>query len=134
MAKFRAGQGLQRNRREGATVTRSRRETLILTLPPDPGLARLGGVVALHFLRLNGAGAAAARRGARAVTRRCLALLKVAGRPAARGAGRGGRPVVLTLSSRAGELEVFGRPAADGSRSRLVRVLASAPLREGAGS
>ncbi len=116
-------------------MTRSRRETLVLTLPPDPGLARLGGVVTLHFLRLNGAGLAAARRGARAVEKRCQALLRAAGRPTAGGAaGRGGRPVVLTLSAAAGALEVFGRPGADGTRSRLVRVLACAPLRERAGS
>ena len=53
-------------------------ETLILTLPPDPALARLTRLATLHFLRQNGVKALDARRKARAVEQRSKALLRTA--------------------------------------------------------
>ena len=80
----------------------SRRERLVLTLPPDPGLARLTGLVTLCFLRQNGVGVAEASKGARTVERRCRVTL--------RGARRTARALVLVLAAGARALEATGRP------------------------
>jgi len=53
-------------------------ETLVLSLPPDPALARLTRLATLHFLRQNGVKALDARRKARAVEERSKTLLRTA--------------------------------------------------------
>jgi hypothetical protein len=55
-------------------------EKLILSLPPDPALARLTRLATLHFLRQNGVKALDARRKARAVEQRSKTLLRTAAR------------------------------------------------------
>jgi len=98
-------------------VTVRRLETLVLTLPADPDLARLTRLVSTHFFRQNGLNAAAARRGAQAVERRCGPIL----RAAARKGRRGGTALVLVLRPRRATLEVIGR-AGGGPRACLVRL------------
>jgi len=61
-------------------VSARKREILALTLPADPALACLTGLVSTHFFRQNGIGAAAARRGARSVVKRFRVLLRAAAR------------------------------------------------------
>jgi len=90
-----------------AVVMARRRETLMLSLPADPALARLARLVSSHFFRQNGLTAAAARRGARAVEKRCRPIL----RAAARGAPRRGPALVLVLRPQSAMLEVVGRAA-----------------------
>lgn len=55
-------------------------EKLVLSLPPDPALARLTRLATLHFLRQNGVKALEARRKARAVEQRSRTLLRTAAR------------------------------------------------------
>ena len=98
-------------------VTPRQRETLVLTLPADPELTRLTGIVSTHFFRQNGMTVAAARLGARAVERRCRPIL----RAAARKAVRGGAALVLVLRPQRGSLEVIGR-APGGPGTCLVRL------------
>lgn len=98
-------------------VTARRRETLTLTLPADPRLARLTRLVSSHFFRQNGLNASAARRGARVVERRCRPIL----RSAARKARRGGAALILVLRPRRATLEVIGR-AGGGAGACLVRL------------
>jgi hypothetical protein len=97
-----------------------RPSSLVLTLPPDPSLARLTRLVALHFLRQNGLRPRAARRSARLVARRCLVLLGPAGR-ARRAAAR--RPLTIVLTPRTRVLEVSVRPDRPGGSPRpLARI------------
>ena len=100
----------------GVPVSVRRRETLVLTLPADPDLARLTGLVTTHFFRQNGVGAAAARRGARSVVRRCRGLLRVAARSSGQAA-----TLVLLLETRDLFIEVIGR-AGGGPKTRLARI------------
>ncbi|OLC56539.1 MAG: hypothetical protein AUH92_00050 [Acidobacteria bacterium 13_1_40CM_4_69_4] len=81
-----------------------RRETLVLTLPADPNLTRLTGLVSTHFFRQNGVSAASARRWARSVERRCRGLLRLAASSSPHGA-----TLVLLLETRASFLEVIGK-------------------------
>ncbi len=97
-------------------VSARKRETLVLTLPADPALASLTGLVSTHFFRQNGVGAAAARRGARSVVRRCRGLLGAAARST-----RQTPTLVLLLETRASSLEVVGR-AGGGPRTSLARI------------
>ena len=90
-----------------AVVTARRRETLELTLPADPALARLARLVSAHFFRQNGLTAAEAHRGAKAVEKRCRPIL----RAAARGERRGRAALVLVLRPQSAILEVVGRAA-----------------------
>jgi hypothetical protein len=88
-----------------ALVTAPRRQTLVLSLPADPELARLARLVSTHFFRQHGLTAAAARRQAAAVERRCRPIL----RAAARRARRGRAALVLVLRPQRATLEVIGR-------------------------
>ncbi len=97
-------------------VSALKRETLVLTLPADPDLARLTGLVSAHFFRQNGVGAAAARRGARSVVKACRGLLRAAAR-----SSRQIPTLVLLLETRDSFLEVIGRAGA-GRRTSLVRI------------
>jgi hypothetical protein len=92
-------------------------ETLTLTLPVDPDLVLLTRLVSSHFFRQNGLTAAAARRGARVVERRCRTLLVAAARKE-----RGGRAAfIVFLRPRPSTLEVFGRTHG-GSETCLIRL------------
>ncbi len=102
----------------------SRRETLVLTLPSDPSLARLARLVSLHFFRQNGARMLESRRAARVVEARCRELLRAPGAgkvQTAPGAEAEGC-LVLTLVSRARALEAIGRRNGGPGRSHLVRL------------
>ncbi len=105
-------------------MSRHDRESIVLTLPADPRLARLARLVTLHFLRQNGVRAFESRRKARLVGNRCRVLLGAGGaaRAGARGRARraGVGSFVLTLTSGVEVLEVTGRRG-DGLR-RLVRL------------
>ena len=92
-------------------------DTLTLTLPADPDLALLTRLVSSHFFQQNGLTAAAARRGARVVERRCRPLLVAASRKE----GGGRRGLVLFLRPRPATLEVFGR-AEGKSETCLIRL------------
>jgi len=102
----RALEGRRRDDRPGTRfVTARQGDTLTLTLPADPDLVLLTRLVSNHFFRQNGLTAAAARRGARVVERRCRPLLIAAARKE-----RGGRTAfVILLRPRPATLEVFGR-------------------------
>lgn len=98
------------------------RETLVLTLPADPGLAGLTRMVSAHFFRQHGVAASDSRRGARRVEARCRTLLRAAAR-----ASRGGdASLVLVLRPRPASLEVIGRPAG-GAATCLVRLVRPRP-------
>src|SRR5262245_6179638 len=77
------------------------RETLTLTLPPDPAYARLARLAALHFLRAQGLRIVKARLGARAVESRSKRALTAAARRT-----RAARPLALTCTSDSYVLEV----------------------------
>ena len=96
-------------------------ETLVLTLPGEPALARQARLVASHFLRQNGVKAAAARRGALAVEKGFRRLVRAAAR-----SGRGRRALVLVLQPRPAYLEVVGR-AGGGPKTRLLRLARPRP-------
>ena len=98
-------------------MTARRHETLVLSLPADPELARLARLVSSHFFRQNGLTVAAARRGADAVERRCRPIL----RAAARKARRGRAAFVLVLRPQRATLEVIGR-AGGGPGTCLLRL------------
>lgn len=92
-----------------------RAERLVVTMPPEKGLARLTRRVSYHFFREHGLKTEEARRRARSVESRYQSLL-------GRCAGRGSRPMVLILSSGNGTLEVVGRLGARGESTSLVRL------------
>jgi len=108
-------------------LTLSRRETLFLSIPSDPGLARIARLVSLHFLKQNGVKARESRLEAGLVETRCRALLRAS---AGRGAGRaaqGNRVAVplmfvMTLVSGIRELEVSIRRSDGSGRRRLLRL------------
>lgn len=93
-----------------------RQEKIIVTLPADPGLARLARRVAQYFLRQHGLGLSAARRGALSVERRCRSVLRSA-------AARSGspRPVVFVLATGERVLDVLGPRRASGDAGPLCR-------------
>ncbi|MFQ5878009.1 MAG: hypothetical protein ACE5JH_10035 [Acidobacteriota bacterium] len=95
-----------------------RQERLVLTLPPDPQLARLTRRVTYHFCRQNGIRIPIARKGSRTVERLCRDLL----RRAAGRAREGGRAVVVILTTGLGALEVTGRRGSRGRAHRLIRL------------
>ncbi len=109
-------------------MTPDRRDTLVLTLPPEPGLVRLVRLVCQRFFRQNGVRALESRRQARRVVERCRAVWRSApAEGAERGRSAGASPIVLTLVSRAGFLEAIGRRDARRGPSRLVRIERSGP-------
>lgn len=95
---------------------RRRQERMVVTLPPDPGLARLARRVAQYFFRQNGMGTAAARRGALSVEKHCRRILESAAATA-----RSPRPVVFVLASRERVLEILGPRRASGNSGSLCR-------------
>lgn len=95
-----------------------RRETLVLSMPTDPGLARLARLVALHFFRQNGLGMGVSRSGATKVERGWRAVVRQP--PGARQALSGGRGSMIFLAG-AKALEVFWRRPGGGER-RLARL------------
>jgi hypothetical protein len=90
-------------------------ERLTLTLPADPALSRLIRLVVLHFLRHNGVGAAAARRGARTVEGKCAPWLR------ALASRRGRNTLSIALAAGARILAVDGESKAPRARRRLLR-------------
>jgi len=108
-------------------LTLSRRETLFLSIPSDPGLARIARLVSLHFLKQNGVRTRESRLEAGLVETRCRALLRAS---AVRGTGRASRRsrvagslmFVLTLVSGIRELEVRIRRNDGSGRRRLLRL------------
>jgi hypothetical protein len=100
-----------------AFVTARRRDTLVLTLPADPELAQLTRLVSTHFFRQSGLTAAAARRGAQFVEKRCRPLLRLAARRE-RGGGAG---LILHLRPQAAAVAVYGR-AGRGPETCLLRI------------
>lgn len=105
----------------GGSAGSAGRETLVFSMPGDPALARLGRLVASHFLRQNGIKGAAARRGALAVERGLRKLLLGAAR-----SGKGGRGIVLVLQPQPTVLEVTCRRVG-GPRTRLLRLARRRP-------
>ncbi len=79
-------------------------EKLVLSLPPDPGLARLTRLATLHFLRQNGVKPLDARRQARTVEQRSKRLLRAAAK-----AKRRHTSLDFVLTSRVKNLEVVLR-------------------------
>lgn len=94
-----------------------RRETLLLSLPPDPGLARLARLVALHFFRQNGLRAGVARSGADKVERGWRGVTR---RPGGTGRAAAGGRHSLKFIAGAGFLEVLARKSGGWER-RLAR-------------
>lgn len=90
-------------------------EKLILSIPPDPGLARLARLATLHFLRQNGVKALDARRKARTVEQRSKTLL----RTAAKAKRRSPAALDFVLTRRVKKLEVVLRRGASRSASLL---------------
>jgi len=99
-------------------LPKRRAERLVMTMPPDRGLARLTRRVSFHFFREHGLKTVEARRKARAVERRYQSLLD---RRAGQSSGAT-TSMVLTLSSGDGKLEVVGRLGARGASTSLVRL------------
>lgn len=95
-----------------------RAERLVMTMPPEKGLARLTRRVSYHFFREHGLKIVEARRRARVVENRYQSLL---GRRAGRRSGSTAS-MVLTLSSGDGTLEVVGRLGARGESTSLIRL------------
>ena len=101
--------------RRGAHLASVPQEKLILSLPPDPALARLTRLATLHFLRQNGVKALDARRKARAVEQRSKALL----RSAARAGRRDDATCDFVLTRRVKNLEVVLRRGTSRAASLL---------------
>ena len=100
-----------------------RQEVLVLTLPPDSGMARLARITSLHFFQQNGLRRLESRRQARKVEAQCRALLKGAGGAPRGRSGREARgEVVLTLRSGVGALEVTCRRSDPSSPRRRLRL------------
>jgi hypothetical protein len=81
------------------TLSPLQREMLILTLPPDPGYARLAHLAALHFLRAQGMRIVRARRSARTIESRSRTALRAAAR-------KDPRAVALALTYTTGPVEL----------------------------
>ncbi len=106
----------------GDPLAQAPSEKLVLSLPPDPALARLTRLATLHFLRQNGIKALEARRRARAVEQRSKTLLRTAAlRPS-----RGGVPLDLVLTSGTKKLEVVLRRGT-GRMASLLQVRRNSP-------
>jgi hypothetical protein len=88
-------------------------EKLVLSLPPDPGLARLTRLATLHFLRQNGVKPLDARRKARTVEQRSKRLLRAAAKR------RGDACLDFVLTSRVKNLEVVLRRGTSRTASLL---------------
>jgi hypothetical protein len=119
----------------GAPVSVSR-DRLVLTLPPEPALARLTRLATLHFLRQAGVTAAEARVRARSVESRARVVLDRV-RKAAAAAGRGRKrsappaipaPLSITMVSRARACEVVMK-SSRGAAARLLVVPRAAESR-----
>jgi hypothetical protein len=102
--------------RRGAQLASVPQEKLILSLPPDPGLARLTRLATLHFLRQNGVKALDARRKARVVEERSKALL----RTAAKAGRRNHATLDFVLTRRVRNLEVVLRRGSSRAASLLL--------------
>lgn len=111
-------------------------DRLVLTLPPEPALARLTRLVTLHFLKQQGVKPGEARLRARSVESRARAVLDRARRVARAGAARGRKdpapapsaPLSITMVSRAKECEVRVKPPR-GAAARLLLVPRTAESR-----
>ena len=99
-------------------MPKRRAERLVMTMPPEKGLARLTRRVSYHFFREHGLTTVEARKKARAVESRYQSFL---GRRASRRSGAA-TSMVLTLSSGDGKLEVVGRLGVRGESTSLVRL------------
>ena len=105
------------------------RDRLVLTLPPEPALARLTRLATLHFLKQQGVAAGEARLRARSVETRARVALGRKRRAATGKAGRGRKkptptppgPLSITMVSRARSCEVVLKPAG-GTAARLLLV------------
>lgn len=103
-------------------------DRLVLTLPPEPALARLTRLVTLHFLRQAGVKTAEARQKARSVETRARVVLDRARKAAAVVRGRKAAvttsaqpPLSITMVSRAKACEVTLKPP-KGAAARLLLV------------
>ncbi|HUD71988.1 MAG TPA: hypothetical protein VMQ62_08505 [Dongiaceae bacterium] len=105
-------------------------DRLVLTLPPEPALARLTRLVTLHFLRQQGVKAGEARLRAKSVETRARAVLTKVRKAASVAAGRGRNrpvpgpapaPLSITMVSRARACEVVLKPP-KGASARLLLV------------
>lgn len=112
-------------------------DRLVLTLPPEPGLARLTRLVTLHFLRQQGVKAGEARLRAKSVESRARAVLTRVRKAAARASGRGRKrtltpsapaPLSITMVSRARACEVLMK-GPQGAAARLLLVPRAAESR-----
>ncbi len=99
-------------------MPKRRAERLVMTMPPEKGLARLTRRVSYHFFREHGLKTVEARKRARAVESRYQSLL---GRRTSQRSGAT-TSMVLILSSCDGKLEVVGRLGARGECTSLVRL------------
>lgn len=102
------------------------RDRLVLTLPPEPSLARLTRLVTLHFLKQQGVGTGEARQRAKSVETRARVALDRARRATRTAAGRRRRatphrpaPLSITMVSRARSCEVMVKPPR-GAAARLL--------------
>ena len=93
-------------------------ERLVLTMPPDPGLAGLVRRVSFHFFREHGITSMVATRRARAVERACRALL---GRRSKKGTDTS-PSLILILTAGLRSLEVVGRLGARGAARKLISI------------
>ena len=103
-------------------------DRLVLTLPPEPALARLTRLATLHFLRQQGVKAGEARSKARSVESRArivLTRVRKAGTAAARrrrpSPPLSTAPLSITMTSRARACEVVVKPP-KGAAARLLLV------------
>ncbi len=103
-------------------------DRLVLTLPPEPALARLTRLVTLHFLRQQGVKAGEARLRAKSVESRTRAALARVRKAGSRASGRGRKrpltppvpaPLSITMVSRARACEVVLKPP-KGAAARLL--------------
>jgi len=97
-------------------LTPLQREMLILTLPPDPGYARLACLAALHFLRAQGMKIVRARRSARTIETRSRTALRAAARREPKSVA-----MALALTYTSGPVELQAElSGGSGGRSRLL--------------
>ena len=95
-------------------MTPLQREMLILTLPPDPGYARLAHLATLHFLRAQGMRIVRARKSARTIESRSRTALRAAAR-------KEPKSVALALTYTTGPVELQAElSGGPGGHSRLL--------------
>jgi hypothetical protein len=116
LALFQAIQTSAGPRAEEPVLSPRAAEKLVLTMPPDPALARLTRRVSFHFFKEHGITGGVASRRAQSVERACRALL---GRPPAKGTGAS-PSLILVLTSGLRSLEVVGRIGARGAARKLA--------------